>query len=307
MKCSRCAAELPDSSTFCSSCGAANPSGQLSTSSFSYLPAGAPPWPMSTPARSAYANGSVAPVTPPSKSTEKSGRSIGKVMSAVLILLIPLVIGVGGTLGVLASQGRFSSATAATKKVTVAQVQATPAAATPAAATPAATGNQLPTPTSFKSATAKDVNIALEYPSTWVQDALQKTTNGTSLVIHPPQQQQIIVGFSVTRYIDSFSATLSSAGQINQGIALDFGQQNSLTSQQTMASTGDLPPIGGAVWTKLETSYLTSGSNKIDLMTASVLHNKDYYNIYVYAPDAYYPEAMQKYIQHMFASFKFLS
>jgi hypothetical protein len=257
---------------------------------------------MSVPARSAYANGSVAPVTPPSRSTEKSGRSIGKVMSAVLILLIPLVIGVGGTLGVLASQGHFSSAPAAAKKVTVAQVQATPAAATPAAS-----GNQLPTPTSFKSATAKDVNIALEYPSTWVQDAVQKTTNGTSLVIHPPQQQQIIVGFSVTRYIDSFSATLSSADQINQGIALDFGQQNSLTGQQTMASTGDLPSIGGAVWTKLETSYSTSGNNKIDLMTASVLHNKDYYNIYVYAPDAYYPEAMQKYIQHMFTSFKFLS
>ncbi len=303
MKCSRCAAELPDSSTFCSSCGAASPSGQLSTSSFSYLPAGAPPWPMSVPARSAYANGSVAPVqAPPSRYVEKSTRSLGKVMSAVLILLIPLVIGVGGTLGVLASQGRFSSTPAAAKKVTVAQVQATPAA-TPAASQ----GNQLPTPTSFKSATAKDVNIALEYPSTWVQDAPQKTTNGTILAIHPPQQEQIVVGFSVTRYIDSFSATLSGASEINQGIALDFGQQNNLTNQQTMSSTGDLPPIGGAVWTKLETSYLTSGNNKIDLMTASVLHNKDYYNIYVYAPDVYYPEAMQKYIQHMFVTFKFLS
>jgi hypothetical protein len=299
MKCSRCAAELPDSSTFCSSCGAANPSGQLSTSSFSYLPAGAPPWPMNVPARSAYANGSVGPVqAPPSRYVEKSSRSLGKVMSIVLILLIPLVIGVGGTLGVLASQGRLFSTPAAAKKVTVTQVQATPAASQ---------GNRLPTPTSFKSATAKDVNIALEYPSTWIQDAPQKTTNGTILAIHPPQQQQIVVGFSVTRYIDSFSATLSSASEINQGIALDFGQQNSLTNQQTMASTGDLPSIGGVAWTKLETSYLTSGNNKIDLMTASVLHNKDYYNIYVYAPDAYYPEAMQKYIQHMFITFKFLS
>jgi zinc-ribbon domain len=302
MKCSRCAAELPDTSTFCSSCGTANPSVQVATSSFSYLPAGAPPWPASTPTRSPYANGSMAPVqASPSKSADKSRSSPGKIMSSILILLIPLVIGVGGTLGVLFSQGRFSSATAAPKKVVVAQVQATPAATT------ASQGTQLPTPTSFKSATAKDVNVALEYPSTWVQDALQKTTDGTSLAIHPPQEQQIIVGFSITRYMDTYSATLSSADQINQEIALGFGQQNSLTNQQTMASTGNLPSMGGAVWTKLETSYLTSGSNKIDLMTASVLHNKDYYSIYVYAPDAYYPEAMQKYIQHMFTSFKFLS
>jgi hypothetical protein len=303
MKCSRCAAELPDSSTFCSSCGAANPSGQLSTSSFSYLPAGAPPWPMSIPARSAYANGSVAPVQAlPSRSAEKSGRSIGKVMSAVLILLIPLVIGVGGTLGVLASQGHFSSAPA--KKVVVAQVQATPAA-TPAA-TAAAQGNQLPTPTSFKLASVKDVNVALEYPSSWVQDALQKSTDGTSLGIHPPQAQQIGISFFLMRFSTSASATISSPGQINQSNVQQFSQLSGVTNMQTLPSTSPAPTIGGTSWTELDASFM-NGSVKLDLMSMSVDHNKIYYNIAVVVPDVYYTEAMQKYIERMYTSFKFLS
>lgn len=306
MKCSRCAAELPDSSTFCSSCGAANPSGQLSTSSFSYLPAGAPPWPMSVPTRSAYANGSVAPVqAPPSRYVEKSTRSLGKVMSAVLILLIPLVIGVGGTLGVLASQGRFSSTPAAAKKVTVAQVQATPAATS--AATPATSqGNQLPTPTSFKLASIKDVNVALEYPTGWVQDALQKLSNGTSLGIHSPQAQQIGISFYLMRFSSSASATISSADQINQSNVQQFSQFTGVSNMQTLPASGNSPTIGGISWTELDANFMSSGV-KLDLISLSVEHNKVYYNIAVIVPDVYYTEAMQKYIEHMYTTFKFLS
>ncbi len=306
MKCSRCAAELPDSSTFCSTCGAANPSGQLTTSSFSYLPAGAPPWPASAPGRYPYGASSPALVqlTAP-RLTEKAGRTMGRtILTFALIVLITLLVGVGSTLGVLASQGHFSAHPAAATKKAVAvptQTQATPAS------TSTAQGNQLPAATSFKLTSVKDVNAALEYPSSWVQDALQKSTNATSLSIHTPQQGQIVINFSVTRYTDSLSATVTSPEVINQSIAQQFGQQNSLTNQQTIPSTGSPPTIGGTTWSELETSYLTSSSNKIDLMTVSVLHGKDYYNIFVFAPDSYYTEAIQKYIQHMFTTFKFLS
>lgn len=307
MKCSRCAAELPDSSVFCSMCGAANPSGQLTTSSFSYLPAGAPPWPASVPGRYAYGAGSPAPVQPTTPHlTEKSGRSVGRtVMTFALILLITLLVGVGGTLGVLASQGHFSpQAPAATKKVVVQPTQAT--SATPAPTTSAQT-NQLPDPTSFKLTSVKDVNAALEYPSNWVQDALQKTTDGNSLGIHSPQAQQLGISFFLMRFSTSTSATITSPDQINQSNVQQFSTLTGVSNMQTLPSNGSAPTIGGTSWMELDASFTNANSVKLDLTSISVEHNKLYYNIVVLAPDAYYTEAMQKYIQHMFTTFKFLS
>ena len=311
MKCSRCAAELPDSSIFCSTCGAANPSGQLTSSSFSYLPAGAPPWPTSVPGSYSYGAGSSAPVQPTtSRPTEKSGRSVGRtVLTIALILLITLLVGVGGTLGVLASQGRFlSHSVASTKKVIVPQAQATSAATTGTQATPAATaaaqGNQLPTPTSFKSTSVKDVNAALEYPTGWVQEALQKSTEGTSLGIRSPQQ--IGISFFLMRFSTSTSATITSPDQINQSNVQGFSQVSGVSNMQTQPSTGSAPTIGGTSWMELDATF-TNNSIKMDLVSISVKHSSVYYNIAIVAPDVYYTEAMQKYIQHMFTTFKFLS
>jgi hypothetical protein len=308
MKCSRCAAELPDSSTFCSRCGAASPSGQLVTSGFSYLPVGAPPWPASAPGgRYAYGANAAAPVleaTP--QLTEKAGRSsVRTILTVALILLIALLVGVGGTLGVLASEGRLSPGAATTKKavVQVPQTQATPGS-TPTAATQ---GNQLPTPTSFKLTSVKDVNAALEYPTGWVQDALQKSTDGTSLGIHSPDAQQIGISFFLMRFSDSTSATISSPDQINQSNVQGFSQLSGVSNMQTVPSSGTAPTIGGTNWMELDATFLNSSSVKMDLVTISVEHSKVYYNIAVLAPDAYYTEAMQKYIQHMFTTFKFLS
>jgi hypothetical protein len=310
MKCSRCAAELPDSSVFCSMCGAANPSSQLTTSSFSYLPAGAPPWPASVPGRYSYGAGSPAPVQPITPHLpEKSGRSVARtVMTFALILLITLLVGVGGTLGVLASQGHFSpQAPAAAKKVVVPQTQNTPAtSATPAPTTSAQT-NQLPDPTSFKLTSVKDVNAALEYPSNWVQDALQKTTDGNSLGIHSPQAQQLGISFFLMRFSTSTSDTITSPDQINQSNIQQFSTLTGVSNMQTLPSNGSAPTIGGTSWMELDASFTNANSVKLDLTSISVEHNKLYYNIVVVAPDAYYTEAMQKYIQHMFTTFKFLS
>ena len=304
MKCSRCAAELPDSSTFCSRCGAVHPSGQLSASSFSYLPVGAPPWPTSIPARSAYAPGSATPAQAlASRPVERPRRHVGTVMVSALILLIPLLLGIGGTLGVLASQGRFSShsVAATTKKVPAASAQATPAPTT------AAQGSQLPAPTSFKATSIKDVNIALEYPANWVQDAEQKSTTGISLGIHTPQQQQLGISFFVMRFSSSTSATITSADEIYQSNIQGFRQQTGVSNMQTVAPTSSAPVIGGANWAESDATFTNSNSVKVDLMSISAQHNKIYYNIVVFAPDAYYPQAMQTYIQHMFTTFKFLS
>jgi hypothetical protein len=308
MKCSRCAAELPDSSTYCSRCGAVNPTGQLVTSGFSYLPAGAPPWPESVPGRYQYGAGSSAPAQPSEpRLVERSGRStLGTLMTVVLILLISLLVGVGGTLGVLASEGRLSPQPATTKKVVAVQAQPT-AGATPAATSATSSGNQLPTPTSFRTTSVKDVNVALEYPSSWIQDTLQKSTDGTLLDIHSPTSQQIGIGFSLMRYSSTISTTFTSADEINQGNIQGFSQLTGVSNMQTVPSTGSAPTIGGVSWTELNASFSNSNGVKIDLMSMAVKHNAIYYNILVLTPDIYYPEAMQKYIQHMFSTFKFLS
>ncbi len=305
MKCSRCAAELPDTSTFCSRCGAANPSAQLTTSGFSYLPAGAPPWPASVPGRYSYGAGSPAPVQPTApRLTEKSGRSVGRtLMTLALILLITLLVGIGSTLGVLASQGRFSPQAAATKKAVVVP---TPAQATPAPTT-SAQGSQLPAPTSFKATTVKDVNAALEYPSDWVQDALQTTSDGTLLGIHTPTTEQVTIGFSLMRYSTSISATITSPDQINQSNVQGFGTLTGVSNVQAVPSTGSAPTIGGASWMEQDFTLENSNNVQIDLMSIAVEHNKVYYNILVSAPASYYTEALQKDIQPMFSSFKFLS
>jgi hypothetical protein len=224
-------------------------------------------------------------------------------MASVLILLIPLLLGVGGTLGVLAGQGRFSPhpAKATTKSVTVTPAQATPAPTT------SAQGSQLPTPTSFKTTTVKDVNIALQYPSDWVQDAEQKSTDGTSLGIHPPTQQQTGISFFVMRFSDSTSATITSPDEINQGNMQGFSTSSGVNNFQAATASSTAPTIGGTNWAEQDATFTNSNSVKIDLMSMSVEHNKVYYNIVVFAPDAYYTEAMQKYIQPMFTSFKFLS
>src|SRR5579883_896807 len=50
MQCSRCLTELPDATTYCSNCGSflrSDPTGASTV--FSYLPAGAPPWPTTVP------------------------------------------------------------------------------------------------------------------------------------------------------------------------------------------------------------------------------------------------------------------
>lgn len=182
-----------------------------------------------------------------------------------------------------------------------AQPQATPAGTT------STQGNQLPTPTSFKLASVKDVNAALEYPTGWVQDAVQTSTDGSTLGIHSPTAQQIGISFFLMRFSDSTSATITSPDQINQSNIQGFSQLSGVSNMQTVPSNGSPPTIGGTNWMELDATFTNSSSVKIDLATISVEHNKAYYNIAILSPDLYYSEAMQKYIQHMFTTFKFLS
>ena len=299
MNCSQCAAELPASATYCTRCGATIGSGALTSSTFSYLPAGAPPWPGTPPARTGYAadaplsasSAAVVPVSKPKRSTRSIVATVG------LVVLVPL-LGIGLTLGVLASQGLFPPRAASGQAGNTIVKQP--------AATPTAQDNTLPVPNSFKTTNSKDVNVSLQYPDDWVAENPQKSSNSTSLAIHTPQQQQAGIVFFVARYTDAISASITSPDEINQANVSGIGQNNS--NVQIVNSPSGQPTIGKTKWKEEDITYMDSNSSTKDhFVTISALHNKVYYNIVLLMPDQYYNEAMQKYIQHMLDSFQFLS
>ena len=304
MNCSRCAAELPESSTFCPRCGATTASGSLTSSVFSYLPVGAPPWPNTVPAKPAYTPGSMASSPPASVApVSKPKRSAGSIVTTVALIVLAPLIGIGITLGILASQGLFppGSASAQPRNNIV-----TKQPATAVAATPTTTQGSLPAPTSFKTTNSKDVNVSVQYPGDWVAETPQKSSSFTSLVIHTPQQQQTGIDFFVARYTDTTSASITSPDEINQANVSGIGQQQNDTNVQVLSS--GQPTIGGTKWSQQDATYVDSTSSmKIHFVTISAQHNKIYYNIAFLVPDQYYSEAMQKYIQHMLDSFQFLS
>jgi hypothetical protein len=235
----------------------------------------------------------------------KPKRSAGSIVRTVALIVLAPLIGIGITLGILASQGLFppGSANAQPRNAIIPKQQpATPVAA----ATPTTTQGSLPAPTSFKTTNNKDVNVSVQYPGDWVAETPPKSTSFTSLFIHTPQQQQTGIEFFVARYTDTTSASITSPDEINQANVTGIGQQQTGANVQVVSS--GQPTIGGTKWSQEDATYVDStSSTKIHFVTISAQHKKIYYNIAFLVPDQYYGEAMQKYIQHMLDSFQFLS
>lgn len=235
----------------------------------------------------------------------KPRRSAGSIVTTVALIVLAPLIGIGITLGILASQGLFppGAANAQPRNTIIPKQQS----ATPvAAATPTTTQGSLPTPTSFKTTNSKDVNVSVQYPGDWVAETPQKSTSFTSLIIHTPQQQQTGIEFFVARYTNTISASITSPDEINQANVTGIGQQQTGANVQIVSS--GQPTIGGTKWSQEDATYVDGTSSmKIHFVTISAQHNKIYYNIAFLVPDQYYGEAMQKYIQHMLDSFQFLS
>src|SRR5579885_45633 len=215
MQCSRCLTELPDATTYCSNCGTflrSDPSGASTV--FSYLPAGAPPWPTTIPQNLRGATRQTLDVVG-SNQAIKTGRSKRSVLQiAGVLLLIPL-LGVASTLGILYTQGRFPAQASANQQP-ASKLNAS--ALTPTvvpSGTAAQQTNVLPTPTSFKKESNQDINISLQYPSDWIVEAPQTSSQDVSIDIHP--QQQLGIGFLISHLNDSTSAQLHSADEVNQG------------------------------------------------------------------------------------------
>ena len=311
MNCPRCSAELPDSALSCPKCEF-----QVRPASFSYVPAGSPPWPTTVPQSFSYVTGASAQTTqiarsmqqtaniPAAKSARASTKSTLGIPSIIALFFVSILVGGGATLGILFTSGRFPSNTnnQPSRPVTLQQTPGAGFAPTPSVGTP---GSQLPTPTSFLAINSSDLGVALKYPGGWIAGSPQKNSSGnTSIEIHP--QQQLPIDFFIGRISATNSAQIHSTGDINQANLTQFQGAQGVSNFQIIQPSSPKRTIGGAQWDEQDATLSDQGVT-LHFTTISVQHNKLYYNILFWVPDTNYTEAIQKYFQPMFDSFKFLS
>ncbi len=280
MNCPQCGTELSNSATFCPRCGTS-----LRPASFSYLPAGTPPWPSAAPQSYSYVPTSAietsqktaAPAVT-SVPASKPRRSAGSVLLIIGLLALSVVIGVGGTFGLLALNG---------------------------APTTSGQGNLLPSPGSFITINSQAVGISLKYPGNWVADPPQSDTNTTAINIHP--QQQIGIDFVVQRLSTSATTQAGSADGFNQANLQSFKTDTNLHNYNEVQPANATPTIGGVQWAERDATFANNANIVFHVVSISVKRNNLIYNISYFAPDVAYGEAMQKYYSQMLTSFQFTS
>jgi hypothetical protein len=306
MNCPQCGTELSNSATFCPRCGTT-----LRPTSFSYLPAGAPPWPNTPPQGYSFGPAAVAQspeATAPAATSvpaPKPRRSAGSMLLVIALLALSVVLGAGGTLGVLALNGQFAPA----PKVAAASIPkpaATPGPGTPTA-TPATTpqGNMLPTPSSFVTINSQAVGVSLKYPGDWIADPPQSSSNSTTINLHP--QQQIGIGFVVERLSSSATTQVGSADAFNRANLQALSNDSNIHNYSEVQPANATPTIAGLQWVERDATFANNANIVFHVVSVSVVHNKLLYNIFYFAPGVAYSEAMQKYYSQMLASFQFTS
>lgn len=295
MRCYRCNADIPDSAMICPKCG--SPAHQSVANTYTYLPAGTPPWPEAKPQRPPQPLVPEQPVQPviPKK------RSTGKILRTVAVLILTPLIGIAATLGVLYGQGQFPPRAAVVGAQSPSTINV---AATPTAQPTGTTTNQLPNPTSFKQTSSTDLNVSIKYPSDWQANSLQKSTEGVSEDI---ESQSLGIVFSIIRFSSSFNSQVNGPNDIVQNYLSNLSTAQGVNNLQTETSPNQQPTIAGTQWTELDGVFSDDNGNKIHTTVIAVEHNNTYYAIHTFLPEMYYQEATQKYIQPMLNSIQFLS
>src|SRR5262249_50896931 len=227
MNCSRCGATLPDSATFCPTCGSST---RAELPTFSYLPPGTPPWPpipqvLSYKGTTAYST----PESPGTKTAIKPRRSLRSILVIAAVLLLTPLVGAGITLGNLYANGQLLANTGALPSVHIPKQQNTPSAQN----TPSTQGDQLPTPTSFhQSIGAPKVGVSLRYPANWVEETPQLSSTTSFLRLHP--QQQLGILFIIGRFTADSTQGINNADDVNQANLQGFSTQSSVHNFQLL-------------------------------------------------------------------------
>lgn len=322
MNCPRCNAEVADSATFCQNCGTTLRS---ATSSFSYLPEGVPPWPSSSAqlpasvatltrmgAQGATHNGVLAEVaSAPEPTPPRPRRSARSVFAAAAILILAALVGVGLTLGSLYANGQIA-AQAPVKPVTLPTVTATAATTPGATVSPTATGTTtsvLPAPLSFQSidkTASGDLKASMEVPSDWQEETPQLNNGSAQIHFHPVQQ--LGIDFDIIRFSSADSASFTSPDNLNQTALSSFTSTQGISNVQSITPATSQRSLGGETWPEQDATFDVTNSGQtlqFHITSIATQHNKEYYNIVFYAPSVVYNEALQKYFQPIFDSFKF--
>jgi len=305
MNCPQCGAELSNSATFCHRCGTS-----LRPASFSYLPAGTPPWPSAAPQGYSYvptatneAHQKTAAPAVTSAPASKPRRSAGSVLLIIGLLVLSVVIGAGGTAGVLALNGQFAPAPKV-RAPSIPTPAPTPGPGTPTPTT-ASQGNLLPAPGSFITINSQAVGVSLKYPGNWVEDPPQSNSSSTTINLHP--QQQIGIDFAVGRLSSSATTQVGSADTFNQENLQSLKTDSNLHNYSEVQPANAAPTIGGVQWVERDATFANNANVVFHLVSISVKRNNLIYNISYFAPDVAYGEAMQKYYSQMLTSFQFTS
>lgn len=332
MFCPRCNTELPDDAYACSQCGtvvsaalpAASSSAQAASAfprvssapatfyqppSFSYLPAGAPQWPAVVPpniGQMAYAQGldeAGKAAEDGTQAAQKSARKGTLGAPAILLLFIAsILVGGGLTYGLLAL-GRGNSQAPA-PPITL-HVGATATAGSGQPSPTATTTNQLPTPTSFLTVSNADVGMSVKYPSDWVLDPTQKSSQSVFIGLHPSQQNGLFIGLQ--RISTSTSASISNTGMVNDSNLSQLQSAPGVSNFQIVQPATPQQSVGGVQWDEKDATFANQNGVGFHLSSIAVRYKGQYYDILYYAPDSVYNEAMHKYFQPMLTSLKFLS
>src|SRR5260370_9327570 len=108
MTCPQCNADLADSTAFCPRCGSS-----IRPATFSYLPAGAPPWPATVPRMSLYRAGSTDEASqedanlPADKIAPKPGQPLTNILPFIALLILAPFYAGGPTVGILWAKRLF--------------------------------------------------------------------------------------------------------------------------------------------------------------------------------------------------------
>jgi|GEM_PF-648076 len=322
MFCPRCNTELPDSATICSQCGSpvsATSPLQPRTSTFSYLPTGAPQWPTTASPQALYqiagqTQRSNAPVASrdelePDRPRRKRGSL--SLPTVLLLLFVSILVGGGLSYGAVALQNRLNGSQQPTRVISLTPAATTtPGAQSPTpgtqSPTPGTTGDQLPTPLSFQRGVSPDLGFSIQFPTGWVQDKPQQGTNGNKdIAFHP--STRLLVTLFIAQISAANSAQITSTTDINTANIQGFGTNSNLPSPQMLTNTPTSRTIGGVTWDEEDAVFTPTSGTAIHVVSLAVKHTVYYYNILYFAPSSAYDEAMAKYYTKMLDSFQFTS
>lgn len=228
----------------------------------------------------------------------------GILIGLAFLILVPL-IGAAITYGSLYLNGQVQ-AHAPQKAVSLSKVPtAQPSAGAGSAVTPTpATGN-LPTPAKFvtmSSSSQKMLGVVITYPDGWQEQPSAPQSDGSVVVdFHPTQQLGIVM------FIGRFPATSGTTSDVNQAQIQGLSNLNGVSNLQAVQPASPQRTIGGQQWDEQDATFSNSNATTFQVASLTVKHAAYFYNIFYWSPNTYFGEAVQKYLQPMLNSFKFLA